>query len=46
MLAEIPKRSGRLGEFKINPQTFMAAVAKGISRELHDMMLEGISMKK
>jgi type III restriction enzyme len=31
-LAEILKRSGRLGEFKINPQAFMAAVAKEISR--------------
>ena len=31
-LAEILKRSGRLAEFKVNPQTFMAAVAKEISR--------------
>jgi type III restriction enzyme len=43
-LAEILKRSGRLGEFKINPQAFMAAVAKEISRALHDLMLEGIKV--
>ena len=37
-LAEILKKSGRLGEFKVNPQAFMAAVAKEISRALHDLM--------
>ena len=45
-LAEILKRSGRLGEFKINPQAFMAAVAKEIARALHDLMLEGIKYEK
>jgi type III restriction enzyme len=45
-LAEILKKSGRLGEFKINPQAFMAAVAKQISRALHDLMLEGIKYEK
>jgi type III restriction enzyme len=45
-LAEILKRSGRLGEFKLNPQAFMAAVAKEISRALHDLMLEGIKYEK
>jgi len=45
-LAEILKRSGRLGEFKVNPQAFMAAVAKEISRALHDLMLEGIKYEK
>lgn len=45
-LAEILKRSGRLSEFKINPQTFMVAVAKEISRALHDLMLEGIKYEK
>ncbi|MBZ9944493.1 DEAD/DEAH box helicase family protein [Mesorhizobium sp. BR1-1-13] len=45
-LAEILKRSGRLPEFKINPQAFMAAVAKEISRALHDLMLEGIKYEK
>ena len=45
-LAEILKRSGRLSEFRINPQAFMAAVAKEISRALHDLMLEGIRYDK
>ncbi len=45
-LAEILKRSGRLGEFKVNPQAFMAAVAREISRALHDLMLEGIKYEK
>ncbi|MEN5247289.1 type III restriction-modification system endonuclease [Brucella pseudintermedia] len=45
-LAEILKRSGRLAEFKVNPQAFMAAVAKEISRALHDLMLEGIKYEK
>lgn len=45
-LAEILKRSGRLAEFKVNPQAFMAAVAKEISRALHDLMLEGIVYEK
>jgi type III restriction enzyme len=45
-LAEILKRSARLSEFKINPQAFMAAVAKEISRALHDLMLEGIQYER
>ncbi|MBP1880442.1 DEAD/DEAH box helicase family protein [Agrobacterium rubi] len=45
-LAEILKLSGRLAEFKINPQAFMAAVAKEVSRALHDLMLEGIKYEK
>ncbi len=45
-LAEILKRSGRLDEFKLNPQAFMAAVAKEISRALHDLMLEGIQYER
>ncbi len=45
-LAEILKKSGRLAEFKLNPQAFMAAVAKEISRALHDLMLEGIKYEK
>jgi type III restriction enzyme len=45
-LAEMLKRSGRLAEFKINPQAFMTAVAKEISRALHDLMLEGIKYEK
>jgi len=45
-LAEILKRSGRLGEFLINPQAFMAVIAKEISRALHDLMLDGIRYDK
>ncbi len=45
-LAEILKKSGRLAEFKINPQAFMTAVATEISRALHDLMLEGIKYEK
>ncbi len=45
-LVEILKRSGRLSEFKINPQAFMASVAKEISQALHDLMLEGITYEK
>ena len=45
-LADILKKSGRLGDFKINPQACMAAVAKEISRALHDLMLEGIQYEK
>ena len=45
-LAEILKRSGRLAEFKVNPQAFMAAIAKEISHALHDLMLEGIKYEK
>ena len=45
-LAEILKRSGRLAEFKVNPQAFMASVAKEISRALHDLMLDGIKYEK
>lgn len=45
-LAEILKQSGRLAEFKINPQAFMGAVAREISRALHDLMLDGIQYEK
>jgi type III restriction enzyme len=45
-LAEVLKQSGRLAEFKLNPQAFMAAVAKEISRALHDLMLEGIQYER
>lgn len=45
-LAEILKRSKRLGDFKKNPQQFMVMVAKEISRALHDLMLKGIQYEK
>lgn len=45
-LVEIIKGSGRLDEFRINPQQFMALTAREISRSLHDLMLEGIQYEK
>lgn len=45
-LVEILKASGRLAEFKINPQAFMSIVGKEISRALHDLMLEGIQYER
>ncbi len=45
-LVEILKSSGRLKEFHINPQQFMALTAQEISRALHDLMLEGIQYEK
>lgn len=45
-LVEILKKSGRLLEFKINPQQFMFLVSREISRALHDLMLEGIQYEK
>ena len=45
-LVAILKQSGRLAEFKLNPQAFMTAVGRAISRSLHDLMLEGIRYEK
>lgn len=45
-LAEILKRSGRLDEFRVNPQAFMTAIAKQISQALHDQILDGIRYDK
>ena len=45
-LVEILKQSGRLPEFRANPQAFMAAYAKAISRALQDLMLEGVQYEK
>ena len=45
-LALILKQSGRLAEFKVNPQAFMASFADAIGRALHDLMLEGIRYDK
>lgn len=41
-LLKILKSSQRLGEFRINPQAFMAAVSKEINKAFHEIMLEGI----
>lgn len=45
-LAEILKRSGRLAEFKVNPQAFVTSVGQEIARAMNDLMLEGIKYEK
>ena len=45
-LVEILKQSGRLSEFRVNPQAFMVTAAKAISRALHDLMLEGLQYEQ
>lgn len=45
-LVEILKQSGKLAEFQVNPQAFMAMVSKQINAALHDLMLEGIQYEK
>jgi type III restriction enzyme len=41
-LYEILKISGRLQEFKANPQAFMTETAKLINRSLHELIIDGI----
>lgn len=45
-LVEILKQSGRIGDFKTNPQAFMTQASAEITRTLHDLMLEGIQYEK
>lgn len=45
-LATILRSSGRLSEFRENPQQFMALVAREIGYAMHDLMLEGIQYEK
>lgn len=45
-LVEILKQSGKLAEFKVNPQAFMTIVGREIGRALHDLMLEGIQYER
>ncbi len=45
-LVQILQQSGRLAEFQINPQSFMEAVTREISRALRDLMLDGIQYEK
>ena len=45
-LVEILKQSGRLKEFKINPQAFMTETAKLINRALHEMVVDGIKYEQ
>lgn len=45
-LVEILKASGRLAEFKINPQAFMTESAKLINRTLNELVIDGIKYEK
>jgi len=45
-LAEILSTSGRLQDFPKNPQQFMAAAAREITRALQELLLEGIQYEK
>ena len=45
-LIAILQESGRIGEFRQNPQQFMALVAREIGYAMHDLMLEGIRYEK
>ena len=45
-LITILRESGRIGEFRQNPQEFMTLVAREISYAMHDLMLEGIQYEK
>jgi type III restriction enzyme len=45
-LTVILRESGRIGEFRQNPQQFMAMVAREIGYAMHDLMLEGIKYEK
>lgn len=45
-LLEILKQCGRLKEFKLNPQAFMAEVAKQIHAALNELLVDGIRYEK
>ena len=45
-LIAILRESGRIGEFRQNPQQFMALAAREISYALHDLMMRGIQYEK
>jgi type III restriction enzyme len=45
-LVEILKRSGRLQEFGLNPQTFMTDTAKLINRALRELVVDGIKYEQ
>lgn len=45
-LVQILKRSGRMGEFRNNPQKFMDEVASAANSALKEMMLDGIEYEK
>ncbi|NTW88037.1 MAG: DEAD/DEAH box helicase family protein [Desulfobulbaceae bacterium] len=41
-LVEILRKSGRLKDFTVNPQSFMSETAKMINRALHELIIDGI----
>lgn len=45
-LITILRESGRLSEFRDNPQQFMALVAREIGYAMHELMLQGIQYEK
>jgi len=45
-LVSILRESGRIGEFRQNPQQFMAMAGREIGYALHDLMLDGIQYEK
>ena len=45
-LAQILVDSGRLSDFRVNPQQFMTLVAREISRAANDLILKGIEYEK
>ena len=45
-LADILQRTGRLAEFRLNPQSFITQVAAQINQTLHVVMLRGIEYIK
>lgn len=45
-LVEILKQSGRLGDFKVNPQAFMTETAKLLRRSLSELIVDGIKYEK
>lgn len=45
-LVTILKGSNRIGDFRVNPQQFMALAAREIGYAMHDLMLEGIKYEK
>ena len=45
-LVEIMKQSGRLAEFKVNPQAFMTEVSKLITRTMNELVIDGIKYEK
>jgi type III restriction enzyme len=45
-LVAILKGSNRIGDFRVNPQQFMALAAREIGYAMHDLMLKGIKYEK